>query len=183
MTASEQMITAVERYRREAKSAESTFDFRNEMIQIKSQSSIDLFGGRATSQVADIASSVREACDDLYASYQTLIQRIDRECRPLLSQAPSTRAVKEVMELIRWLNSESEIGSNFTGSLNGSSMGDLVSVRYVPTMENKMIQKYWESHYASMPGTAEEDAAYRARQAEARRAEREAKRRAIQARR
>jgi len=180
MAASEQMIAAVERYRREAKSAESTFDFRNEMIQIKSQSSIDLFGGRASSQVADIASAVREACDDLYASYQTLIQRIDRECRPLLSRDPSTRAVKEVMELIRWLNSESEIGSNFTGSLNGASMGDLVSVRYIPSMENKMIQKYWERHYASMPGTAAEDAAYRTRQAEARRAEREAKRRAIQ---
>lgn len=174
MDVSEQMLATVSNAKKEAEKAESAFDARSSSVEIQSKSSINLFGGNATNQVVDIASAVREACDELYASYQTLIAVLDEECRPLLSQNPSVKAVKEVTALIQRLNSESEIGSNFTGSLNGSSLGGLVSVKYVPRMENKMIQKYWESKYSAMPGTAAEDAAYSRRQADERAAKRKA---------
>ena len=178
MDISNQMLEAVANAKKQAKSAESQFDFAAEMVNIKSSSSIDLFGGSAVSQVAEIASAVRKACDELYASYQSLVLTLDRQCRPLLDMGPSTRAVKEVMEMIKWLNSESEIGSNFSGSLNGSSLGDLVNVKYFASMECQMIQKYWESVYASMPGTEEENRAFNQRQMDERRAAREAERQA-----
>ena len=170
MDISNQMLEAVANAKKQAKSAEKQFDFVAEMVNIKSSSSIDLFGGRAVGQVADIASSVRKACDELYASYQSLVLMLDQQCRPLLSLNPSTRAVKEVMEMIKWLNKESEIGSNFSGSLNGSSLGDLVNVKYFASMECQMIQKHWENVYSTMPGTEEVDQAFRQRQMEEQRA-------------
>ena len=100
------------------------------MVNLKRRSEIDLFGGRAVSRVADIASSVRKACEELYASYQSLVLMLDQQCRPLLNQKPSTRAVKEVMEMIKWLNSESEIGSNFSGSINGSAFTFYIYILY-----------------------------------------------------
>lgn len=178
MDVSNQMLEAVANAKKQAKSAEEQFDFAAEMVNIKSSSNIDLFSGRAVSQVADIASSVRKACDELYASYQSLVLMLDQQCRPLLSLNPSTRAVKEVMEMIKWLNRESEIGSNFSGSLNGSNLGDLVNVKYFASMECQMIQKHWENMYSMMPGTAEEDLAFNQRQMEERRAAREAERQA-----
>ena len=178
MDISNQMLEAVANAKKQAKSAEKQFDFAAEMVNIKSSSSIDLFGGRAVSQVADIASSVRKACDELYASYQSLVLMLDQQCRPLLSLNPSTRAVKEVMEMIKWLNKESEIGSNFSGSLNGSSLGDLVNVKYFASMECQMIQKHWENVYSTMPGTEEENCAFNQRQMEERRAAKEAERQA-----
>lgn len=174
MDISIQMMEAVANAKRQAKSAEHQFDYAAEIVNIKSSSSIDLLSGRTTSQVADIASSVRKACDELYTSYQSLVLMLDQQCRPLLSQNHSTRAVKEVMEMIKWLNSESEIGSNFSGSLNGSSLGDFVSVRHFASMECQMIQKYWENIYSMMPGTEEEDRAFGQRQSEERIAAREA---------
>lgn len=176
MDVSNQMLDAVANAKKQAKAAEKNFDGAADMVNIKSSSNIDLFGGRAVSQVADIASSVRKACDELYASYQSLVLMLDQQCRPLLSLNPSTRAVKEVMEMIKWLNSESEIGSNFSGSINGSASSDLVSVKYFPKMECQVIQKHWENVYASMPGTAEEDKAFRQRKAAAQKAERDAAR-------
>lgn len=176
MDISNQMLEAVANAKKQAKSAEKQFDFAAEMVNIKSGSTIDLFGGRAVSQVADIASSVRKACDELYASYQSLVLMLDQQCRPLLSLNPSTRAVKEVMEMIKWLNKESEIGSNFSGSLNGSSLGDLVNVKYFASMECQMIQKHWENVYSTMPGTEEENRAFYQRQTEERRVAREAER-------
>lgn len=164
MDVSNQMLVAVANAKNQAKSAERQFDFAAEMINIESSSSIDLLGGRAVSQVADIASSVRKACDELYASYQSLVLMLDQQCRPLLSQKPSTRAVKEVMEMIKWLNKESEIGSNFSGSLNGFSLGDLVNVKYFASMDCQMIQKHWENVYSTMPGREEENRAFQQRQ-------------------
>ena len=179
MDVSNQMLEVVANAKTRAKSAEEQFDFAAKMVNIKSGSNINLFSGRAVSQVADIASSVRKACDELYASYQSLVLMLDQQCRPLLSLNPSTHAVKEVMEMIKWLNKESEIGSNFSGSLNGASLGDLIHVNYFASMECQMIQKHWENVYSTMPDTEEENRAFNQRQTEeriaARKAEREAR--------
>lgn len=178
MSSYELMLSAVRSAKNDAKFAERTYDDRASIIEEQSKSNINLFGGTATRQVVDIASAVREACDDLYVSYQSLIKSLDMECRPLLDQNPSTRAVCEVTELIKWLNSESKIGSNFTASLNGSNLGDVASIKYIPSLENQMIQKFWESKLASMPGALTEQREYRERQLAERKAEREAERRA-----
>ena len=90
MDISEKMLESVRRAKKQAKVAESNYDFAAEMIGIKAESDIDLFGNRAVSQVSDIAASSRKACDDLYASYQSLVVILDEECRPLLSQNPDS---------------------------------------------------------------------------------------------
>ena len=181
MDASKEILEVVERVKKDAEQAEKAFDTQNDELTRKSSRSIDLFGGSASSQVVEIASMAREACDSLYASLQTLVKITDEECRPLLAQGADTQAVKEALELIKWLNSESAVGANFTGSLNGANLGDIVSAKYVPTMESKMIQAYWESKYASMPGTAEADKAYLKKQNDEYKARREAERRAREA--
>lgn len=172
--ATERMLQVVRMARSEAERAEYEFDRRNSDIQRKAGRSIDLFGGSATSQVVDIARDARRACDDLYAAYQSLVRIVDEQCRPLLDQEPELSAVKEVCGLIKWLNDESEIENNFTASLNSRSLGDVASARYVPTMDSKMIQRYWENKYAMWPGRAEQEARERAQAEERRRVEREA---------
>lgn len=174
MGATEIILEAVESAKREAKSAESLYDIRAETIERRASQTIDLFGGTATSQVVEIASMAKEACDDLYVAYQTQVKILDEICRPLLNEQPSVRAVKEVLEMIRWLNSESKIENNFSGSLNGSSLGQMYSSKYMPSIENKMIEQLWESKYNGMPGAAEENKAYQQRKTEERKAQREA---------
>ncbi len=175
MNATEKMLASVEQVRREAKKATDTFESRKKDIDRLSSRQIDYFSSSFNSQVIEIAKAIRKANDELFASFQAMVVWLDEQCRPLLSQNPSTRAVKEVMEMLRWLNSESEIETKVTGTLNGSAMGEIANVNYVPGLGSQMIQKYWESAYASMPGTAEEDRAWKQRQTESKRAEQEAK--------
>lgn len=173
----QQIMQAVEYARSRALSAEQAFDRSNSAIQRQASRSIDIFGGSAYSTVANIARDARRACDDLYSAYQSLIVTLDETCRPLLSQDPDATAVRAVAELMKKLNDDSEIESNFTASLNGSSMGDVAGSRYVPSMNCKMIQRYWEDRYAAWPGRAEQEAAAReAEQARRREAEERANR-------
>lgn len=147
MQTSDRIEQIVTRAKKQAEKAMEDFDFDAARLQISSSSSIDLFGGTATSQVADIATDVRRVCDKLYATLQMLVKLVDEECKPLLNQQLSMSAVKKVADLIKWLNSESEIGANFGASVNSKNLGTMVSGRYIPTMEAKMIQSYWETKY------------------------------------
>lgn len=190
ISATEKMLQAVRSAKSSASRAEGEYDRGESMLQIKASRSIDLFGGDAVSRVADIAADARKLCDSLYASYQSLVGMLDSQCRPLLDQEPELHAVKEVRDLIKWLNDESEIESNFTASFNSRSLGGVASGRYVPTIENKMIQRFWESKYDTWPGRAEAEAAARRlreaemerrrQQAEQRRAEAEARNRKLE---
>ena len=81
MTNTEQMRECLEHYRREAKKAEREYNRQVDEVQRMASKSINLFGGRATSQVADIAANCRKTCEDLYTSYQMMIQMIDETCR------------------------------------------------------------------------------------------------------
>ena len=108
-SASEKLMQAVRLTKESAERAEREYDSGAERVQRMASQSIDLFGGSAVSQVADIASESRKICDALYASYQMLVKMLDEECRPLLDQEPDYRAVREVCNLIKWLNDESEI--------------------------------------------------------------------------
>lgn len=166
-TATMQILQAVEYTENRARTAEQAFDRANSDIQRKTSRSIDLFGGSAGSTVADIARDVRIACDDLFSTYQSLVVTLDETCRPLLNEDPDVSAVKAVANRIKKLNEDSEIGTNFSASLNGSRLGDVAGSRYVPSMNCKMIQRYWEDRYETWPGRAEQEAAARKQAEEA----------------
>lgn len=183
-SASEKMLQAVKNAKENAARAEQDYDFGASLLQSKAGGSINLFGGSAVQQVADIAADARKLCDSLYASYQTLVKMLDEECRPLLQQQPEISAVRAVRDTIRWLNQESEIENNFTASLNSRSLGGVASGRYFPSIENKMIQSFWESKYHMWPGREEAEQAQRQQmqqQAQKRRQEAEEKCRAEEA--
>ena len=169
------MKSTVEYARNRAKEAESDFDRANSAIQRKASRTIDLFGGSAASSVVDIAHDARVACDNLYATYQSLVVLVDEKCRPLLSQDPDVGAVREVKELIEWLNEESEIENNFTASLNGRDLGDVASRKYVPGIDSKIIERYWEDKYMTFPGREEAEAKERAERYEQMRIQQEIK--------
>lgn len=173
--ATDSILAEVKKAKSKASSAESLFNSRNRSIQTKASSSIDLFGGYATSRVVEIQSDVREACDDLYTTYQTLVETLDGMCRPLLDFSPGGEAIKAVADAIRYFNEESEIESNFTASFNGSNLGNVANTKYVPSISNKMIQKFWESKYAESPYAIEYEK-NRRKEAEEARIRREAER-------
>ncbi|MBR4866356.1 MAG: hypothetical protein IKU11_06690 [Clostridia bacterium] len=169
------MLAEVASVREKAKQAEDLFDSRDRMIQRKASQDIDLFGGYATSRVVEIRADARRACDDLYTSYQTLAETLDGVCRPLLAANPGGKAIKAVADMMRFLNDESEIESNFTASFNGSSLGNVANSKYVPSIQNKMAQRFWESQYAATPYAAEFEKKKR-QEAEEARQKREAER-------
>lgn len=173
--ATETMLAEVKKAKSKASSAESLFNSRNRSIQMKASSSIDLFGGYAPSRVVEIQSDVREACDDLYTTYQTLVETLDGMCRPLLKFSPGGEAIKAVADAIRYFNEESEIESNFTASFNGANLGNVANSKYVPSISNKMIHKFWESKYAESPYALENEKKRR-KDAEEARIRREAER-------
>lgn len=164
MDATKQMLDEVRKVKTKLTKEKNAFKNAMEIVGIKTETEIDLFGPNAVSRVADIASAVRKASDRLYTACQTQIPLLDALCRPLLDQNPSTKAVKEVTALIQKLNKESEISANFRGNINGGTFYDLVGVRYIPSLENQVIQRFWEERYSQMPGTAAEDQAYAARE-------------------
>lgn len=177
MNAPEQILQYVSHGWEEAKKAEKVYDDAADWIQFKSSSTISLNSGNAVSRVAEIASLTRNANEEMYTSYQSLVRYLDEKCRPLLTEGADVHSVKELLELIKWLNSESNISSNFSASLNGTDYGDMFNVQYSPTVENRMIQKYWETTYSAMPGAAEENAAYAKRKEAERQTEIEERRR------
>lgn len=154
-TVTEQMLLLVQNIKESADRAEQEYDQKVNQLQMKASQGIDLFGGSAVSQMADIASTSRKICDELYSAYQMLVRVLDEECRPLLAQQPDYRAVRDVCNLIQKLNSESEIENKFTASLNDHSLGDVASGRYIPSIECKMIESYWETKCASWTGREE----------------------------
>ena len=173
--ASATMLAEVEKAKSKGRSADREFDRRNRDIQRKASQSIDLFGGHATSRVVEIRSDARRACDDLYTAYQTLIPSLDAVCRPLLASNPSGLAIKAVADAIRYFNSESEIESNFTASFNGQELGDAANSKYIPSISNKMIQRFWEEQYSATP-YAKDAENRRRKEAEEARVRREAER-------
>ena len=146
---------AVQKTRKEADAADKAFDRTSSRIQEKASKVIDLFGGDAPKRLTEIAADARRACDDLYSTYQTLITVLDAACRPLLADMPSREAVKSVADCIKYLNDESEIEKNFGLTFNDDDLGNVASAKYVPSMENKMIQKFWEAQISSCLTSAE----------------------------
>ena len=159
--ATEQIFAFVRSAKENAARAQQEYDRAAADLQYDAAAGIDLFGGDAVSRVADIASTARRICDKLYAELQTQITMLDAQCRPLLELQPHYRAVREVSELIAWLNRESEIENNFTASLNDHSLGGVASGRYIPSMECRKIESYWQTKCVAWPCKEEAEKADR----------------------
>lgn len=155
--ATETMLEYVKRAEERGKEAEALFDNRSSSIKFKARRNIDIFDGDATYRVLELQSDAREACDDLYTSYQMLVEELDLFCRPLLDASPGATAIKAVASAIKYFNDESEIESSFSASFEGNRLGNVANSKYVPGISSKMIQKYWESRYNETPEAIEEE--------------------------
>lgn len=152
---SKQIFSSVQRVKDAAFRAEEEYERKVNELQLKAGQSIDLFSGTAVSQVSDIVSNSVKICDELYAAYQVLVRELDGECRPLLEQQPEYSAVLSVRNLIHKLNEDSNIENNFATSLNNNNLGQVASRRYIPSVECKMIENYWDNRCESWPGKEE----------------------------
>ncbi len=147
--------------------AKRQFDSRQRMIEIKASSNINIYNSYALSRVSEIASEAKDACDDLYATCQTLVETLDALCRPLLAYSPSGEAIKAVADVIKELNENSDINYNFSATLDGANLGGVGRAKYSPSISNKMIQKFWQQKYAESPYAIEYEKKKRAEAAEA----------------
>lgn len=152
-----QMMDVIDAAKKTLREAKRDFEKAHREIRNMSYQRIDLFGGKAVSQVADIVSATKMASEAKYVACQTLVAGVDEMCRPLLSQDPDLSAVEAVGEFIKELNVESKIENNFNASLNGGSTSDLANIRYSPSLESQMIERFWAEKYKSWPGRKEKE--------------------------
>ena len=131
---------------------------RNRIERKASNSMIDLFGGTAVYEIREIVSETKEAAEEYYVSNQSLVRMLDEECKPFLVFAPYKKTVNAVSETMKKLNEDSSININLGASLNYGASNDVASVHYEPSIESKMIQKFWEQKARLMTETKEEKA-------------------------
>lgn len=81
---------------------------------------------------------------------------MDKICRPLVNSSRRHGEIKEIVEVIQWLNEESKIENNFSATLNNFNMGNLVQARYSPAADCVSIQRFWEDKLKQTPKTPEE---------------------------
>ena len=151
----QKVLAAVERAKREVRSAESIFESDSRRVQNMARyTTIDIHN---MSKAVEILAAVKRTTDDLYTSYEIIIRSLDRECRPYLDLGISGDAIKKVAELMKTINRESSsLSSNATGTFNGLSMGDLRTEYYTASLEARTIEKFWSSQYSKTPEAEEE---------------------------
>ena len=145
------IFAEVDKAKQMADSANKMFDRRNDAIQSETSRSIDLFSEDAASRAIGIIAKAKRACDDLYASLQALVTEVDSVCRPYLADNPGADAIKAVADLITSLNDDSEIENSGAMTFDGTYIGDASAATYMPGVQARMIQKFWESQYLSTP--------------------------------
>ena len=171
--ADKQILSILGLIKEQAKNAEDTYDKKADRLLNQAERSINLYGGGAVDSVADIVTQSEMICDELYAAYQSLVKVADDECRPLLDSSLDYSTVREVWKTIAWLNSESQIENNFSASFNSNALGDIASRRYMPSIESKMIEKFWETKVFMWPDREEAEKKIKAKEAEEKRIEKE----------
>lgn len=145
---------AIEVVTASAKKAGREYDRRASEIKRLSSKQIQLGVGTAVGKVSDIAEKVRKANDEYYTTLQTLVKVLDDQCRPLLALDSDPLAIRRVYKTLKWLNDESEINATFSAGVNGVSRGKVAQVSYAPTLDSKLIEKFWETQYEMHPGRA-----------------------------
>jgi hypothetical protein len=149
--AKEIILAQVAKVKLAADKANKLFDQRNAAIQSQIRMNINLFSENAASKTVGIIAKATYACDDLYASLQALVVEVDSVCRPYLADDPGADAIKAVAELIASLNEDSEIENNGTITINGAYAGNASASKYMPGLQARMIQKFWEGQYSMTP--------------------------------
>lgn len=174
MAVNERSSQIVSHVKKIANDASSKFTAACGEVQRKAVPRIDLYGKDAVSRVAEITGSMRKACDEYYASLQSLVIELDMQCRPLIDEGLSVDSIYEVYKTIKWLNEESEIESQYNASVNSTDYGNVASTTYIPSISNKMIQEFWHTKFTMCDGSdevlareAEKDAEKRRREAQA----------------
>ncbi len=149
------MLMAVRRAKDEVKLAERVFANAARTIEtVANYTTIDIYN---MSKAVEITAKLKKATDELYASYETILRTLDLECRPLLDQGAQASAIKEVAEMMKYINEESSgLRSNITASLNGLPMGDIRTEHYMASIEARIIEKFWSQKYSIMPEAVEE---------------------------
>jgi hypothetical protein len=156
MSNNEKIIEIVEIVRKEATGVSKNFDRRNDELQKRTRSAIDVYSGTALSQVASIVTETRNMSEELYVSMQSYVTLLDSRCKALLDDDIPLSTIKKVWDLIVWLNEQSDIHISFTSQLNYNPRNDVADVNLFPTVENKFIQKEWENRYKLSPKYEEE---------------------------
>ena len=147
------LLDVVEERRQQAEEAHNRVD---EEIKRLTENEINVLGTDALSRLSEIAVKVRESNDAKYAELQALVLLIDQECRPLLKENLSYSVVSSIVFMINRLNEESKISTTFNATLQGYDMGNVATSNYLPSIECKMIQSFWQTTCDAMPEAIEE---------------------------
>ncbi len=150
-SAEKAMLLEVSRAKQKADDANRLFERRSAAIQVRTSRNYDLFSADTAGSVVGVIAEAERACDELYASLQALVAEVDSVCRPYLPDDPGAAAIKAVAELISSLNDDSEIESSGSMTFNGTYIGNTSASAYMPSVQARMIEKYWKSRYASTP--------------------------------
>lgn len=162
----ERILSAVKKVRSEADAANRYYE--REVDRIERRASYTTINISQMNIALDIIAESKRAMDGLYTTYEALVRTLDMQCRPLADQGASAHAVKQVSDLISYMNSESSsLSGNFTASLNSYSLGDVGGVRYTASLEAQTIERFWKTKYSMMPEAIEEEKRRRQAAAEA----------------
>ncbi|MBR6633360.1 MAG: hypothetical protein IKL05_03540 [Clostridia bacterium] len=103
-----------------------------------------------------IVADALKAAEELYLTYEALVRTLDSKCKSIIDEGASADAVKEVCDLIEYLNAESSsIDCNFTLSIEMIDMGDLGGMSFIASVEAQAIEALWKSNYSTMPEVIE----------------------------
>lgn len=133
--------------------AERRFESQGRSLEINSIA----MDCRDPAVLGDIVAESKRITDELYAAYESLIRAANGICKPLADEGVLPDTLLRVVEFMGHINSEcSTLGSNFSASVNLQSLGNVVSVRYSPTAEARMIEANWKTLHAMHPWVIEE---------------------------
>ena len=157
--ADDRLLTALYKCEQEADKAHTKAAEALARVNRSTKRTIDIYSRGAVTQVANIVSESERATDEFYATYQMLVKVLDTECRPVLLDNPGAFAVQKIWKEIQSLNYASEMDKDYNATINHQALGSVAAVRYSPSIENRMIEKYWEQAYTNISnkGNIEED--------------------------
>ena len=94
----------ISKAKEKVESAERQFKHESRRIERKSRNSIiDIYN---MSEAVAIVAAAKRATDELYTSYEAVVQIVDMQCRPLLQNGLEASAIKEVADFIKRINNE-----------------------------------------------------------------------------
>lgn len=147
MQADEMMNKALEELEDRLADAERDFENGQRLIDIKTSYSIS-----DISQLADIVSEANRITGELYANYESLVRAANSICKPFADQGVLPETLARMVKFLTHINAEcSTLGSNFSASVNDTSLGGVASTRYSPTAEARMIETNWKLLHSMHP--------------------------------